>query len=347
MPSGVTYNLTTGVDTINGNSGANTIVATSGALSAGDAINAGSGSSNILTLQGAGIFDLSQPATLTGISTIWAKEGQPSAIVNGVTYASTLQTVTLRAAENNVTVNVQPATPIPGDAAATAITINGAANNDVIDLGFGNDTVTPGLGETVNGGSGNATVMLTAATVSDAINGGSGTTKLWFTNGGSFVLGSNLTNPTSVYLAPASTAWNVTATTSSGLTIQDGDTANNDRLVANGAIQVLTGGGAGKLTMQGAFDTTFQDSAALFNGDTLGFAAGDLIDITGLAWAASGSGQTTFGFTENSQHTGGSLTVSTGGVQRTAITLTGGIFNPGSFTAGSDNAGGTLLKYHS
>jgi hypothetical protein len=343
---GVIYNLTTGVDTVSGNSAVNTVIATGGALSAGDNINAGSGSSNVLTLQGAGVFNLGLPVTLTGISTVWAKEGQSSAVVNGVTYASTLQTVTLRAAENNVAVNVQPATPNPANPAATAITINGAANNDVINLGYGNDTVTPGVGETVNGGSGNATVMVTAATIGDAINGGSGTTKLWFTGGGTFVLGANLANPTSVYLAAASTAWNITATTTSGLTIQDGDTANNDRLVANGAIQVLTGGGAGKLTMQGAFDTTFQDSAALFNGDTLGFAAGDLIDITGLTYAASGAGQTTIGFTENGQHTGGSLTVSTGGVQKTAITLTGGIFNQGSFTAGSDNAGGTLIRYH-
>ena len=345
--AGTVYNLTTGVDTVSGNSGVNTVIATQGALSAGDSINAGSGPSNVLSLKGPGTFDLGQPATLTGIRTVWAQEGQPSAVVNGVTLASTLQTVTLRAAENNVTVNVQPAAPNPANPAPTAITIYGAANNDVINLGYGNDTVTPGVGETVNGGSGNATVMVTAATISDAINGGSGTTKLWFTGGGTFALGANLANLTSIYLAPASTAWNLTATTTAGLVIQDGDTANSDRLTANGALQVLTGGGAGKLTMQGAFDTVFQNSAALFNGDSLGFAAGDVIDITGLGYAASGPNLTTIGFTENSQHTGGSLTVSAGGLQKTAMTLTGGIFNQGSFTVGSDNAGGTLLRYHS
>jgi hypothetical protein len=52
-------------------------------------------------------------------------------------------------------------------------------------------------------------------------------------------------------------------------------------------------------------------------------------------------------FSENSQGTGGSLTVSAETVQNSAITVTGGIFNPGSFAVGSDNAGGTPIKYHS
>jgi hypothetical protein len=338
---GAVYNLTTGADTINGNSAANTIVATGSALSAGDNINAGSGPSNLLSLKGAGTFDLSQPAVLTGIATVWAQEGQPSAVVNGVTLASTLQTVTLRAAQNNVTVNVQAATPNPSNPAPTAITINGAANNDVINLGYGNDTVTPGVGETVNGGSGNATVMVTAATISDAIHGGSHTTKLWFTGGGTFALGANLTNLTSVYLAPASTAWNITATTTAGLVLQDASTATNDHLTANGAVQVLTGGGAGKLTMTGAFDTVFQDTAALFNGDTLGFAAGDVIDLTNLL--PSGL---TVTFAENAQNTGGTLAVLSGGIQKTAVIMTGGVFSQSHFSVASDGGTGSAIGYH-
>jgi Ca2+-binding RTX toxin-like protein len=340
-PAGTVYTLTSGVDTVNGDAGVNTVLATGGALSAGDTITAGSGASNTLILQGTGIFNLGLPATLTGISTIQAQEGQPSAVVNGVAYTSTLQIVTLRAGENNVTVNVQPGTPNPANPSASAITINGAANNDVINLGSGNDTVTPGAGETVNGGSGNAAVVISAATISDVVNGGSGTTKLWFTGGGTYALGANFSNPTSVYLASASTAWNVTATSTPGLVMQDGSTSTLDHLTANGANQTLTGGGAGKLTMQGALDTTFADTAALINGDTLGFAAGDLIDITNLL--PSGLA---LAFAENGQNTGGTLTVLSNGVQKAAITLNGGIFNQSHFGVGSDGGTGAAINYH-
>ena len=339
--SGTVYTLTTGVDTVNGDTGVNTVIATGGALSAGDTINAGSGTSNTLILQGTGVFNLNLPTMLTGISTIQAQEGQPSAVVNGVAYASTAQTVTLRAGENNVIVNVQPGTPNPGNPSASGIAITGAANNDVINLGSGNDTVTLGAGETVNGGSGNATVVISAATISDVVNGGSGTTKLWFTGGGTYALGANFSNPTSVYLASASTAWNVTATSTPGLVLQDGSTSTLDHLTANGANQTLTGGGAGKLTMQGALDTTFADTAALINGDTLGFAAGDLIDITNLL--PSGM---TLAFAENGQNTGATLTVLSNGVQKAAITLTGN-FNASNFTVVSDGGAGTAIGYHS
>jgi hypothetical protein len=258
-----------------------------------------------------------------------------------VTYNSTLQTVTLRAGENNVAVNVQPGTPNPANPSAMAISITGAANNDVINLGSGNDTVTLGAGETVNGGSGNDTIVVSAATISDAINGGPGTTRLWFTGGGTYQLGSNLTGLTSVYLASASTAWNVTATTTAGLVLQDASTATTDHLTANGVNQTLTGGGAGKLTMQGALDTTFADTAALLNGDTLGFAAGDVIDVTNLL-----PGGVTVTFAEIGQNTGGTLTVLTGGVQKAAMTLSGGVFSQSHFSVASDGANGTALSYH-
>ena len=90
-------------------------------------------------------------AKLTNINVIAVQEGQ----------GSTAQTVTLKAGLNT-TVNVAPDTagdPSPG------ITITGANNTDVINLGAGNDTVTLGANETVNGGTGIDIYNVTKSTI--------------------------------------------------------------------------------------------------------------------------------------------------------------------------------------
>jgi hypothetical protein len=95
--------------------------------------------------------------------------------------------------------------------------------------------------------------------------------------------------------------------------------------------------------MTGAFDTTFKDTAALLNGDTIqNWAAGDIVDVTGLAYVASGQGQTTLSFGTS----GGNTTVAllAGGVQKTSVTLTGS-YNPANFTIGSDGGTGTAIGY--
>jgi hypothetical protein len=343
--AGQVYTLTTGQDTVNGGGGPNTVLATTNELSTGDVINAGTSGDNTLALQGPGIFNLTLPTTLTGIQTITAQEGQPSAIVNGVGYGSQVQTVTLRAGMNNVTVDVSPGTPNPGNPAASTITITGAANNDLIELASGSDTVVMGQGETLQGGSGNDTIMVTASTIGDTINGGTGSSKLWFTGGGVVSLGGNITNIASVYLASSPSGWNFTANTIANMVVQDASTATADTLKAGGLDQTLTGGGAGKLTMIGAAndDTTFKDSAAVFNGDNIQlFTAGDLIDVTGLGFTSQGTGvgQTSLALSN------GQLVVSVGGVQKTAITLAGS-FIQNNFTLGSDGGTGTLIGYHS
>jgi hypothetical protein len=340
--------LTTGTDTVNGGGGHNLVIATTGALSSGDVINAGTSGANTLALQGAGIFNLTLPTTLTGIETIAAQEGQPSSILNGDTYVSTVQTVYLRAGENNVTLQAAPGTPNPGNPSNESITVIGAANNDSIDLGSGADTVTMGAGETLNGGSGNDTILVTAATISDVINGGSGDSKLWFTGGGTVTVGGSVTNIASVYLASATTAWSFTADTIAGLVVQDASTSTSDSLAAGGANQTLTGGGAGKLTMTGATDTIFENTSTLLNGDTIkNFAMGDTIDLTDLGFASqgTGAGQTSLGFTENAQHTAGTLAVLVGGTQKAAITLTG-TFVASNFSIGSNGVTGTDIGYH-
>ncbi len=218
-PAGTVYTLTSGVDTVNGNAGINTVIASGGALSAGDQIDGGSGGDNALVLQGAGIFNLALPATLTDIETIEAQEGQSSSVVNGVAYASSAQTVTLRAGENNVTVNVAAANINANNPSQPTITITGAANNDVINLATGNDVVTMGAGESAYGGGGNDTFLVSASTISNVvINGGTGASTLWFTGGGVVSLGSdpNITNISTLYLASAATAYTVSAGGASG-----------------------------------------------------------------------------------------------------------------------------------
>ena len=87
-------------------------------------------------MSGGGAFNLAALTKLTNIQVITAQERQ----------GTTAQTVTLRNNLNS-TVNVTPGGARPG------ITIIGANNTDVINLGAGNDTVTLGNNETVNGGT--------------------------------------------------------------------------------------------------------------------------------------------------------------------------------------------------
>ena len=171
----------------------------------------------------------------------------------------------------------------PNNPNIPTITVIGAANSAVINLASGNDVVSMGAGETLNGGSGNDTIMVTAATIGDVINGGSGRSTLQFGGGGSATLGSTITNIAELQLKAAATAYDAVANSIAGLTVLDSDTANADTIQAGGANQTLIGGGAGKLTFIGAANTDFVDTITLFNHDTIqNFLVGDSIDLTNL-----------------------------------------------------------------
>ena len=159
------------------------------------------------------------PATLTNIAFITAQEGQ----------GATAQTVTLRAGLN-ATVNV--ASDTTATDTSPTITITGAANSDVINLGSGNDTVTLGAGETVNSGGGNNTFKVASATLgSVTINGGTkGTNTLSVTGGGTATMGAGITGITTVQLASATT---FTANATAGLKIVG--SAGADNITAGGA----------------------------------------------------------------------------------------------------------------
>jgi hypothetical protein len=319
---GQTYTLTTGSDTVTGAVGDNTIIAKSGTLNAGDNINGGP-STNTLALQGGGTFNLGAPATLTSIAVITAQEGQ----------GTTAQTVTLRAGLN-ATVNV--ASDTASDTSPT-ITINGAANSDVIILGSGNDTVTLGAGETVNSGGGSNTFKVASASLgSVTINGGTkGTNTLSVTGGGTATMGAGITGISKVQLASATT---FTANTLAGLQIIGSSGA--DKITAGGAGQVLSGGaGADTLTGSSAGNDIFRDTAANLNNDTIvDLLPSDIINITDLAAA-------TAVITKSTASATGTVLTLTSGTTTTHFTLSG-TYN-GSFALAADTtgAGGTDVTF--
>ena len=308
---GQTFTLTTGSDTVAGGAAADMIMAKTATLTAGDNINGGT-AMNTLALQGGGTFNLATPATLTNVEVITAQEGS----------GATAQTVTLRAGLN-ATVNVADP-PV----ASPTITIIGAANSDVINLGSGNDTVTLGAGETVNSGGGNNLFKVASATLGNVtINGGTkGTNTLSVTGGGTAAMGAGITGITTVQLASATT---FTANATSGLTIVG--SAGADNITAGGAGQVLTGGaGANTLTGSSAGSDIFRDTAADLNGDTIAnLLASDVIDFTDLA--AATISKVTVGATST-------VLTLTSGTTSSKITLSG-VFQ-GNFAVGADTTGG-------
>ena len=270
----LTYHAGTGTDTFTGGFENDTNVAVGAALGTGDAITGGSGT-NALVLTGGGTFNLAAPTTLANIPTVNAAEGQAAGggVPNGV------QTVDLRAGLNQ-TVNVASGTPNPLDPNPETITINGAANNDVINLGAGTDTVVlGGAGETVNGGGGTAFINSTAAFAGALVNGtASGTTTLKLTNGGSATLNAS----DSHLIVDLTAATNLTLSQMSFITAVG--STGNDTITALAQGQTLTGGG-GTDTLNGfsGFGDVFSDTSAHLNTTTIGnFGGSDLIDLTDM-----------------------------------------------------------------
>ena len=227
MPDSQTFNLTDGPDTVSGGAGVNTIIATDGTLSAGDQIDAGDSGANILSLQGGGTFDLTQPPTLTNIAVVDAEEGTDTSAGN------TIQTVIMRPGLN-VTVNV--ATAVNGE-----ITIFGAADADVFNLGGGADVVTLGsAAESVNGGGGAALVNMTAATAGALITGKGGTTTLGLSGGGTVTLNAADSGVTLIKLEAATTGYDLVTNDQPNLIITDNSTTA-DTIVLNSASDELIG----------------------------------------------------------------------------------------------------------
>jgi hypothetical protein len=167
--AGTAYTLTTAAKIITGTSGNDIINAATNTLVTRDSIDGGGGT-NTLNLTGAGSFDLATPKTLADIQAVTASE----------TTAGT--TVTMRAGLN-VTLTVAAH-------GSGSITIHGAADSDLYNLGAATDTVVLGaVTETVHGGGGTALIQATAAQAGAIVTGTTaGTTTLEVTTGGTAAL---------------------------------------------------------------------------------------------------------------------------------------------------------------
>jgi hypothetical protein len=299
------FTLTTGKDTVAAANNDDTVTAAANTLTSTDTIDGGAGV-NTLTLAGGGGFDLRAPTKLTNIQILNAREGQftPNAATNHQ------QTVYLRDGLD-LTVNVAPdVNPNPGLLVFDSIIIHGAANNDVMNLGSGIDTVYLGsAGESVIGGSGVGSVISTAAFAGALIQGGAHGVSLEITDGG----------PASLNAADAN------------LTVQL-DKATT--LTVHGGHGVTIGGDA---TVK---NTVLGSTAALDQLSIQNFATGnETLDLTDLGFGAG----VTVGFAANSGGTGGVLNLGDG-VHSAAVTLFGQ-FVAADFHAASDGAGGTMISY--
>ncbi|WP_428485128.1 cellulase family glycosylhydrolase [Rhodopila sp.] len=290
--------------------GGDNVLVTDGILRGGQSFT-GSGT-NTLLLQGAGLFNLSAPATLTGIG---------MANATGAAAGQT-QSITLRAGLD-LTLNVLD---------AAAVTVRGAANNDVINLGAGNSAVfLGGAGETVSGGSGTDIYYVTAATMSATISGGSGSNTLHVQGGGSAVMGANVTGIPTIDLDNAASSYSFVASTTAGLAIHA--STGNDSITVGAASQTVFGS-SGSLTIKATATTA---GAAIHTGSggatlqlTTGGAAtlnaadtnltvtlaaatnlnlGALSFITAIGTAAGGSSITAGGARQTLESTGGKDTL--------------------------------------
>ena len=334
-PSSATFTLTRGPDTVAGGGGNDTVIAGTNTLSSGDLIDGGGGT-NTLALVGAGLFNLKAPTTLSNIQIVTAQEGQQLFVSGASVIAAQNQIVYLR--DNlDVTLNAVAATLNGANPRAATLTVVGAHNAAVINLASGNDQVLVGdARETVHGGTGNNTILVSGATIGATIDGGTGHTTLDVTGGGSVTMGSTVTNITTVLLASAPGNLSFIANAQAGLTVVDQSHGANT-ITAGGSGQTLSGGfGTDTFNAAAAGGNTFKNLAAVFNGDTIGGLAsgGNTISITDLDRGASGF---VLSFVENLSNTAGTLSV-TDGTHSTVLTLNG------SFLATSFHS--TLLGLH-
>jgi hypothetical protein len=333
---GAILTLTTGTDMFTGGAGNDVFVAGLNTLGRTDSIDGGPGT-NTLELTGAGTYNLAYPLALTNIQVVIAQEGQAAS----PGYNATNQILTLRAGTSMTIEVAADPNHRSGNAKPDTITINGADNNDTINLGPGLDVVTVGgPGETVHGGGGADTIIVNRTTIGATIDGGTGSSVLDVTGGGAATMGTNVTDIATANLMAASTPWWFVTNASPSLLVDDLN-LGADTITLQGSDQTITGGGAGALTMVGGLvGDTFRDPGAILNHDVIkNFAAGQTIDITDLNSLAPDLAWT--------QTTGtyGTLRV-TDGTHTAAITLFG-VFNQSGFQTVADSGSGTNITYHS
>ena len=247
--------LTKAVANIQGTTGNDVITATDSTLIAGDVID-GEGGTNTLKLSGGGSFDLRAPTLLADIQNVYVAEGRAAYTGKTGTIASTVQTIWLRDGLDS-TVNVTSAAAKSVNPNPAAIYIHGADNNDLIKLGKGNDTVwIGGSGETITGTTGTYLFYATAATAGATINGGTGSSQLIISGGGTATLASGDKNITSVTLTDAAsgtTQPDYVFTANDTRKLQITASSGNDTIVVGAATQsVIAGSGQDRVVVTAA-----------------------------------------------------------------------------------------------
>ena len=322
-----TITLTSGVDNYVLGPGNNVINAAAGTLSAGDSINAGGGA-NDLVLNGAGVFDLTQPALLSGIAIISASEAAPGSE----------QIIDLRAGLTS-TVNVASSS-----AAGAGITIVGAANSDVINLGTGADVVYAAGNETIHNGTSADLVYLDGSDV-----------------GGAVLVGTSSASPLRVEITgTVPYFYGYLNAADNNVTIQIDDATYLDlnqmqfvHVVAEVAGTTISMAAAGQsvTTIAGGDEITamntgignylVEGTADGLNNDLLNyFSPTDQVDVLNIAYSQAS-------LTTAAGSAPGTTVISlTDGTQTTSFTMVGS-YTGASWHMADDTHGGTLLSYHS
>jgi hypothetical protein len=254
--NGKTFILTTGIDKFTGTLSNDLFIAASNTLSQSDVLK-GNGGTDTIALSGGGTFNLGLPSTISGIQFIRAFEGQ----------GATAETLTLR---KGTSFTVDVVADLNGSDTSPTITIIGANDNDTINLGPGNDTVTlGGKTETVNSGGGNNTFNVTATTIGATINGGNtGSNTLVVNGGGKVAMGASITDIANVDLV---TTTNLTANAITGMRVH-GSAAGGDVITLGDASQSVVSGGPNEIVIA---------TAAQAGAQVSGLGANSTLDVTG------------------------------------------------------------------
>ncbi len=315
-----------GADSIFGDAGDDTIIATSSNITGlAETIDGGSGS-DVLSLSGGGTFNLSNCVSLTTIETIRLASDATasltladSAVASGTTLtidASAITTSTntfdfesdydsdgcysIIGGSGNDTIYASGGsigdTIYGGDGADSIIGVYG---DDVIDGGAGNDTITGnGDNDTITGGAGvdslfggvdNDTFIATSSDISglaESIDGGGGTDTLSLTGGGTF----NLSSAVLSNLETISLGSDATAS----LTLADSAVASGGTLSVSASAITTTGN---TFTFDGSAETNGKYSiTGGAGGDTItaGAGADTLLGGSGADSLVGGTGSDVF-----------------------------------------------------
>jgi hypothetical protein len=120
--------------------------------------------------------------------------------------------------------------------------------------------------------------------------------------------------------------------------VEAGGKAETTKINTGGLEKVLAGGEADSVIFGGPSATLDLANANCVQGPITGFQHGDNIDLRNLNFGAG----TTLAFSENAQHTGGTLTISDGSSVGQLTLL--GQYSAGQFQLSSDGHGGTLVS---